>query len=82
MNGDKSARAIDPLVTAPLRLQPNVLKKETSALVGALGERQFSSDEAHLTCRRSIEKDGGCGRYKIRGIILIIGNATAANEAK
>lgn len=51
MNGDKSARAIDPLVTASLRLQPNVLKKETSALVGALGERQPSSDETHLTCR-------------------------------
>lgn len=37
MNGDKSARAIDPLVKAPLRLQPNVLKKETSAPVGAPG---------------------------------------------
>lgn len=47
MNGDKSARAIDPLVKAPLRLQPNVLKKETSAPVGALGERQPSSDETH-----------------------------------
>lgn len=48
MNGDKSARAIDPLVKAPLRLQPNVLKKETSAPVGALGVRQSSSDETHL----------------------------------
>ena len=48
MNGDKSARAIDPLVKAPLRLQPNVLKKETSAPVGALGGRQPSSDETHL----------------------------------
>lgn len=47
MNGDKSARAIDPLVKAPLRLQPNVLKKETSAPVGALGGRQSSSDETH-----------------------------------
>lgn len=49
MNGDKSARAIDPLVKAPQRLQPNVLKKETSAPVGAPGERQSSSVETHLT---------------------------------
>lgn len=48
MNGDKSARAIDPLVKAALRLQPNVLKKETSAPVGALAGRQSSSDETHL----------------------------------
>lgn len=48
MNGDKSARAIDPLVKAPLRLQPNVLKKETSAPVGDRGGGQSSSDETQL----------------------------------
>lgn len=49
MNGDKSARAIDPLVKAPLRLQPNVLKKKKHQPQLGLWERQSSSDETHLT---------------------------------
>lgn len=63
MNGDKSTRAIDPLVKAPLRLQPNVLKKETSDPVGALGGRQSSSNEAPPTGERSIDRAGRSGHY-------------------
>lgn len=37
MNGDRSARAIDPLVKAARRLQPNALKKETPAPAGVCG---------------------------------------------
>lgn len=58
MNGDKSARAIDPVVKAPLRLQPNVLKKETSASVEARRGIVLINEEYPLHDMKKLNRHG------------------------